>query len=103
MASVPKSQYDDLQKRHENMRKSREREQRRCSKLEADNARLREAGANLSVGLAAIVIAERDNYAALIAHGKGEWPQNGYVRDETWAGWQHTLFVLNSILREAAS
>ena len=41
MASVPQSQYDDLQKRHENMRKSREREQRRCSKLEAENARLR--------------------------------------------------------------
>jgi hypothetical protein len=43
MASVPKSQYDDLQKRHENMRKNREREQRRCSKLEAENVRLREA------------------------------------------------------------
>lgn len=41
MASVPKSQYDDLQKRHENMRKNREREQRRCSKLEAENLRLR--------------------------------------------------------------
>ena len=41
MASVPKSQYDDLQKRHENMRKSREREQRRCSKLETENVRLR--------------------------------------------------------------
>ena len=41
MASVPKSQYDDLQKRHENMRKSREREQRRCSKLEVENFILR--------------------------------------------------------------
>jgi hypothetical protein len=34
MSSVPKSQYDDLQKRHENMRKNREREQRRATKLE---------------------------------------------------------------------
>ena len=41
MASVPKSQYDELQKRHENMRKNREREQRRCSKLEAETLRLR--------------------------------------------------------------
>ncbi len=41
MASVPKSQYDDLQKRYESMRKNREREQRRCSKLEAENVRLR--------------------------------------------------------------
>ncbi len=41
MASVPKSQYDDLQKRHENMRRNREREQRRASKLENENARLR--------------------------------------------------------------
>lgn len=41
MASVPKSQYDELQKRHENMRKNREREKRRCSKLEAEILRLR--------------------------------------------------------------
>lgn len=47
MASVPKSQYDDLQKRHENMRKNREREQRRCSKLEAENVRLRELAIHL--------------------------------------------------------
>ena len=40
MSSVPKSQYDDLQKRHENMRKSREREQRRASKFEEERDRL---------------------------------------------------------------
>ena len=43
MASVPKSQYDDLQKRHENMRKNREREQRRYLKLEVENKLMREA------------------------------------------------------------
>jgi len=45
------------------------------------------------------LIAERDEYAALIAKGKGTWPQPDYVRDETWHHWQGALSVLESAVR----
>ena len=52
MSTVPKSQYDDLQKRHENMRKNKEHEQRRCSKLEGGIERLEAENAALKAKLA---------------------------------------------------
>lgn len=50
----------------------------------------------------ALVQKERDSMAEVIARGKGTWPQQDYVRDETWASWQGQLSVLESILRRAA-
>lgn len=55
MASVPKSQYDALQTRHVNIRKSREREQRRCSKLEIERDTLRSRIAELEAREAALL------------------------------------------------
>jgi hypothetical protein len=35
---------------------------------------------------------------ALIARGKGVWPERSYVRDEQWACWQVEVMSLKSIL-----
>lgn len=43
MSSVPKSQYDELQKRHENLRKRTATVQRKNAKLEAEVKMLRAA------------------------------------------------------------
>jgi hypothetical protein len=37
----------------------------------------------------------------LIARGKGEWPNQNYVRDEIWAGWQAERHCLRMVLQRA--
>ena len=39
----------------------------------------------------------------LIARGKGEWPQDGYVRDSTWDDWIGQRAALRWVLRRAGS
>jgi len=38
-----------------------------------------------------------DHYESLISKGKGEWPNNNYVRDSTWDSWHGARCVLNSL------
>ena len=50
-------------------------------------------------GLLEDIIKRRDHYQRLIDEGKGIWPQDNYVRDDTWTAWNAKLSELNSILR----
>jgi hypothetical protein len=50
-------------------------------------------------GLLDDIIERRDQYQRLIDKGKGIWPQDNYVRDDTWTAWNAKLSELNSILR----
>jgi hypothetical protein len=35
---------------------------------------------------------------ALIALGKGKWPEKSYVKDEQWACWHHEVMTIKSVL-----
>lgn len=41
-----------------------------------------------------------DEVHALIAKGRGEWPQSDYVRDETWHRWQGEELALRWVMRQ---
>jgi hypothetical protein len=53
----------------------------------------------------ALKIAEayRDEIAALIAKGKGTWPQSDYVKDETWASWHGRHAAADEIAHKIAA
>lgn len=41
-----------------------------------------------------------DALNALMEKGKGVWPEQSYVKDETWANWSGGLYELNQVYRE---
>lgn len=47
------------------------------------------------------VVARLRSVEELLARGKGEWPKNDYVRDETWATWQGERLALRSVLQSS--
>lgn len=51
-----------------------------------------------SEAIVAEIRKRRDSLAAAIDRGKGTWPEDGYVRDDTWAGWQARLGELDGLL-----
>lgn len=73
-----------------------------CYSIHQSKWNTRHAGAEGEMVLGRLLGKLRSMYAdvsALIARGKGTWPQNDYVRDETWAHWQGESIALRELLR----
>jgi hypothetical protein len=47
-----------------------------------------------------IVKKELERVESLLEAGKGEWPNNDYVKDSIWDGWLGQRYALSKILKQ---